>query len=856
MLRSSRFFHPLIFTMLFWLLLVACQGGETGGENNAGTGQSTTVSRVRFADAGFKAALYQPLMDAFAAENPGVQIEYVPMEEAADRRSGVLDLFTLATLADTMILPRIAAGAEAGYFQDLADRVEGSAYWPEALAACRTGDIQTAFPLFVTPRLLFVNGDLLADAGLPRPEPGWTWDEFAAAVRAIGATDGVYGFAQEESPAGLFGPTIDRLLPADRSGLDPAVLAGATDWYADLAASGAVLLPDGTVDVQQLIAEGQVAMWLDSPANLPTMRNRMGEDLFVLPYPVGAEPAASTPVTAACAAISAGTAQPEAAWAWLEFLAQNPIVSRRGEIPGRVDVADNSGFWAGIDDDVAATTRYALDHAWYAGVDGAIEAVATALGRAMVAGGDAEAAISEITSLPTPTTAPTAAAVPVVAVAPPVTPPAGAAAGIRFFNGSFETNMATMREVAEAFTARTGRQINFNDFYTVSGVPGGIQSDGTFAYIATEHDCMLWRGPLPNIFHSQVIPLEALLNERYPDLLADYAPHTLEQAKRDGILYGLPLILEPQMWFVNSDRFARKDIPLPVVGWSMIDFEDIVAQMPLGEGRGQIYGYVPYGEFNVDAYEPLLAMYGAVPFDLGAADPAVNFADPATMAALEQVQALIAAGIVASFDGGGTRSFQGNTNEMGQVIQTGRATIWNENMNAASSRFGFFGASFDIQPIPYPASGIPLPAPGMVRLYIFSEAANPEACLDWIATLSDHPQVVEGVPARVSWRESVVWAEEVGAERAGILRDTTDRSTRMPANDDLYQPVFDWWEDALAEIWAGADKVSVLQGAQGKADAYIACIAAADQSVGEMAASVRRCALQVDPEYPDPEPED
>ncbi len=119
--------------------------------------------------------------------------------------------------------------------------------------------------------------------------------------------------------------------------------------------------------------------------------------------------------------------------------------------------------------------------------------------------------------------------------------------------------------------------------------------------------------------------------------------------------------------------------------------------------------------------------------------------------------------------------------------------------------------------------------------------------------MSDHPQVVEGVPARISWRESAVWAEEVGTQRAGALRDTTSRATKLPANDSPYQPVFDWWEDALAEIWAGADKSAVLQSAQEKATAYMACIAVADQSVGELAESVRRCAWPVDPEYPIPE---
>ncbi len=169
---SSRFFRALILSLLSLFLLGACRGVNSGGESNAGNGQQVATTQIRFADAGYKEALYRPLMDAFAAENPGFRIEYVPIEEAEDRRSGVLD-----------------------------------------------------------------------------------------------------------------------------------------------------------------------------------------------------------------------------------FLAQNPFTGRRGEIPGRITSADSSGFWANLGDDVATTYRFALDHAWYASIDGAIATVADVLGSALLTGADAEVAISEITSI-------------------------------------------------------------------------------------------------------------------------------------------------------------------------------------------------------------------------------------------------------------------------------------------------------------------------------------------------------------------------------------------------------------------------------------------------------------------------
>src|SRR5262249_30830712 len=40
-------------------------------------------------------------------------------------------------------------------------------------------------PSTFTPYVMYYNRDLLASAGLDPPRPGWTWDEFAAACRAV-----------------------------------------------------------------------------------------------------------------------------------------------------------------------------------------------------------------------------------------------------------------------------------------------------------------------------------------------------------------------------------------------------------------------------------------------------------------------------------------------------------------------------------------------------------------------------------------------------------------------------------------------------------------------------------------------
>jgi ABC-type glycerol-3-phosphate transport system substrate-binding protein len=804
---------------------------------------------IRFADEAFKEAIYRPLMTAFAAENPGFRIEYIPLEDARDSNTGEIDLFRLASLADVMVMPRAPAGGESSYFVDLSTRLDeqglsAADFWPGALAACQGQDAVAALPLRVTPATVYLNRSLLNGA---QPAVGWSWEEFAETVRQAGSLEAVYGFVENAGPGELLAPLIADFLPEVGGELDTVALSQAAGWYVDLLRDGLVFSTASAEagESAKLIEEGRAAMWVESPAQLATRRNTLGESVTVLPYPVAEGEEARTPVTAACVALSAGTNQEQAAWSWLNFLAEHPIIARKWEVPGNMAIADSSGFWEGVDPDAEAAFRYSLDHGRYGTYSENIQAVADTLAASALDESDPQDALAAIGELPTPTPIPTPAAVPTIPSVPD-SAPAGAEGTLRFFAPDETLNISQVREIGEVFSGETGLLIEYGNFYTLVRDPQIAHLESFLPAIVSEFDCVAWRGTLPDVFDGQLLPLDDLLAAEYPELLADYEAFTLEQARRDGALYGLPVALHPPAFFYDVNRFERREIAPPASGWTIEDFVDKASQMPLGEGDNAIYGFVPYPTGQViSPYQLLLEAYGAQPFALDADPPAVNFDDPSTIAGVNWLAELVAAGVVAQYDGAHNAG-SGNANLMDTIITTGRGTMWSDSVSYAEDRFSWYSASFMMEAAPPPGEQA-LPAPLMTQIYIPAQSQQVEACLDLSVALSGNENTIIGVPARRSLRDSVSWEGLVGPEHAALYRELVARSTSMPVDHAFSQAVAYWWESALTATFAGADAAAALSQAQERADSYLACVAESGATTYEQ---FDECALQVDPDYP------
>ena len=114
--------------------------------------------------------------------------------------------------------------------------------------------------------------------------------------------------------------------------LDPQAVSASLDWYVQLAKEKKLYpvqppdRPDGgriPSNLTPLVTGGQAAMWTFSTAfayNAPLISGSV-----YVPFPIDPADDHTTPVNAFCGVISAGTKNPQAAWAWLDFLSQHDL---------------------------------------------------------------------------------------------------------------------------------------------------------------------------------------------------------------------------------------------------------------------------------------------------------------------------------------------------------------------------------------------------------------------------------------------------------------------------------------------------------------------------------------------------
>jgi hypothetical protein len=142
----------------------------------------------------------EALAREFEAEYPGLTVRCLPLGGAAGAQDKAKFLIAGGVPLDLLRIDvtELAAYAAEGALLDLRPYLaaepsfEEDAYFPQVLAALRGAEGELyGLPSTFTPYVMYVNLDRLAELGLARPEPGWTWDDFLAlARRATEDTDG------------------------------------------------------------------------------------------------------------------------------------------------------------------------------------------------------------------------------------------------------------------------------------------------------------------------------------------------------------------------------------------------------------------------------------------------------------------------------------------------------------------------------------------------------------------------------------------------------------------------------------------------------------------------------------------
>jgi ABC-type glycerol-3-phosphate transport system substrate-binding protein len=853
----------------FVLTLSACRSeAETPPVDLAGT---TTV--ITFAAPASQERLYTPLMAEFQEAHPTLAVQFVPLDETNNPAA-----VQIAAMADTAVLPAAVPAEAVHHFLDLTplltgdDSFNAADFWPGILQGCQTTAVQNGLPTRARLSFIAYNQVAFDQAGLAYPEPGWTWDDFQATVQAVAGPDESlprYGYL-EGLPIRTLGPLLAPLLAGGEP--DPDQLAAAAQWYVTLADQGLIGGADVSADSLTLIQEGRVAMW---HGDLYTLRNELRDLDFavgVVPFPTGSDGQATTPVRPSCAAISAGSSQPAAAWAWLDFLSRNPAADFFYGIPSRISSTEGEDYWSLFEPETAAAVRLVVENGWYgqrqpglAEVGQALEATINdgmALSNALATALGTAAATVE---LPTPEATPMAVAPPrPTATAEPVARPPGADSAVYFVSPEYHTSLEAIVALAEAFNRE-----NQDIYIEVTDDRSAFESGFEDIFVLDNYDCFVSGSSMILVdspffgppLSERVYSLDPFLDIEDTDFWDDFHPVQLEAARSvDGQLYGLPVADRPTILYYNASYLESQGLEPPPLTWTMADFW-MLAEAAANDNH---YGFLALPVRSGNVLDFIMTEAGVHYYDTSGVRPRANFDNPDLANLLNELAALAQENVLYPYDQGGTRSTFGNGRSFDNIIRSGQGIMWPDR--AGAPRGLPLGMHYSVSGLPqYEIAMAPLPVDRVwllrdgTSLFISRQAENPHVCWEWFKFLSSQPtDAFRGIPARRSVVESAAWEAAVGQAQAEVYRAVLVRMDYSPAlfPPELPAPLRQWWQDALVAILInGADAGTVLREIQLKAQATLDCMIAAGADPTELQIgsdthdTAVTCAYDVDPDF-------
>jgi ABC-type glycerol-3-phosphate transport system substrate-binding protein len=335
-------------------LLLACQPGAAGP---APIEEPTTI--VFIAPEEYR-RLYEPLVAKFKEKEPNITVQV--KSEAFSQIDA--DVYMLRWFDTAGGLPEEREPLDLTPLLQQETTFNPDDYLPGALDTFKNGEVQYALPTGVDPFVIFFNQELFDRAGVPYPQPGWTLDNFRTAALQISQPEaGIYGYV----PSDFY---LDAMFFTFQFGVSPfggqqaeisPESVQALEWYASLFGEAA----PNEEQMQEAYAEGgrsvaivtgKAGMWMGAVSSQAgdlggLIRFKVG----IAPIPQG--PQSFSPAQYEGLMISAKTANPQAAWRWVSFLASQPV---SWVYPARKSLAESAEFIALFGKDQAAGVASAV----------------------------------------------------------------------------------------------------------------------------------------------------------------------------------------------------------------------------------------------------------------------------------------------------------------------------------------------------------------------------------------------------------------------------------------------------------------------------------------------------------------
>ena len=852
---------------------------------------------VKYAVSDFEMGNFTGLIETFEEENPNIEIKLVSEDEllGIDPTSGAFEVGDdgpekLARGADVVggNFSNFDAGSiERGLILDLAPFIESDSqfnaddFYPNVLQATN-GQIAT-LPLELNFNLIYYDKEKFDAAGISYPESDWSWEDLRTTAKALTLREGSevvqWGFAEGfRSPIGfvegaLATPIIDRSTDPPTVRYEDADVEAAVRWYTDLYVSdesapyfeqndnegGAFVLPEGFA----LIEDGKAAMWTEFSGSF-SFRNSAG-NLGAVPYPNSGDVVNSTPVFISGLSISAGTGSPNAAWKWVSFLSgqERPGFGFGGRtaLPARRSVAEGSGFWNDVDEELGAALEVAVNQALvtefregYSQLETAVsqilngdKSVEDALAEAQ---DSAETAINDIVEAEKMDAFSVIASKEEEAANPD-------AKTIKFVAFGAGFDLGQYRDLAAQFTEQNPEyvvEIRPPDF---SGQGGAVQI--TMADIAQTTDCFQTFSEVQSPDNqAAVLTIDPFIEADASFDRDDFFPALLDQFSYQGQLWGVPAEITPVVLEYNKDLFDESGVVYPENGWSLDQFVNTAIDLTEGDGEFKTYGFVP-DAFEMQVVLLMVERLGATLVDDSVEPATMAFNDQKTIDALRWYADLhtnlgvkpVFINDPADFSGAGAFA------DREGIIDEGRAGMWTDFGQGGGGLGLGDRSTMNLGVVAMPkgvrgAGGGFTPAGGY---FISAETQNRQGCWEWIKFLTQSPDVATGLPARKSVAESQSYRNSVGAERADAylasLEDSAESSVFR-----LFSGENDWMGNSI--FWLGRAHQQVIDGelpveealdeAQRVFDEYRACIM--QENAFDDPEKQNECLQETDPTLP------
>lgn len=313
------------------------QEAEGGGEESTAGGTSEISGEIRYA---FWDTIQQPWLEECVKEfnkiypdvtvvlEPNVWDEYWTKLEAAATGGTIADVFWMNG-------PNIAKYANGDILLPIEDRIAEAGinledYPRGTVDQFDVGGHQYAIPKDFGTINVWYNKTMFDEAGLDYPTDDWTWEDMVSMAEKLTKEDGsVYGIAAPYDGQTCFYNTVfacgGEIISKDKksSGYDkPETQAGIQRWI-DLQEAGLspsqASLEETAADAQFL--SGKVAMaWIGSWLLPTVLESDLKDQVDCVEVPsINGQKGNTAHGLGNC--ISKETKNPEAAWAWVEFLA-------------------------------------------------------------------------------------------------------------------------------------------------------------------------------------------------------------------------------------------------------------------------------------------------------------------------------------------------------------------------------------------------------------------------------------------------------------------------------------------------------------------------------------------------------